>query len=188
MKSTKFLVSAGAAAALALAFSACGNSANTSVNVSTTTVNTANANNSNTATAVNSNQTAVNKTTPASNNSAVYSPEKNSPERKAIFDALREPVSKELKQDVSFIADKFNVQGDWAFIAGKVRNADGGEPNWKITKYQEFIESGDFEDNLFALLKKKDDKWTVVTYLMNCLDVCYLEWDKEHKAPKAILK
>jgi hypothetical protein len=80
------------------------------------------------------------------------------------------------------------VMGDWAFIAGRVRDAQGGEPNWKLTKYQEFIDSNDFEDNLFALLKKKNGKWRVVTYLINCHDICYLDWDRRYKAPKAIIE
>lgn len=190
MKLNKIALSALSAAALAFAFSACSNTAANTATVSNTTAAAAanTANQSNTATVVNSDQTAANKTTPVSNTSAVFTPEKNSPERKAILDALREPVAKELKQDVSFIADKLKVQGDWAFIAGKARNAKGGEPDWKITKYRELIESGDFEDNLFALLKKTDGKWSVVKYMMSCLDVCYLGWDKEYKAPKAIFE
>ena len=181
---------------LTLALSACGNAVNT-----TTSNSTANsANKSNTAVAVNSNQSAVNNTatvnhtaavnhTPSvPNKSDVYTPEKNSPERKAIADALRIPVSKELKQEVIFTIDKLKVQNDWAFIAGQPKKPDGGDPNWKITKYQEFIDSGDFEEGLFALLRKSEGKWNVVTYMMNCHDVCYLGWDKQYKAPKAIFE
>ena len=190
MKTTKILLSA-LSAALVVALSGCGNSSNptnTTVNVSTTTANTANQSNGATV-AVNTKSAEANKTTPAAaNNSAPYTPEVKSAERTAIFDALRVPVAKELKQDVSFIADKLRVQGDWAFVAGKARNAQGGAPDWKITKYQEMIDNGDFEDNLFALLKKSGDRWSVVTYTMNCMDVCYLGWDKEFKAPKAIFE
>ena len=152
-------------------------------------------NKSNTAMVVNSNQTTANNTAPASNATSnvrskteTFTPEKDSPERTAIMDALRVPVGKELKQEVIFTVDKLKVQGDWAFFIGLPKNKDGGEPNWKITKYQKFIDNGDFEEGLNALLKKTDGKWSVVTYLMNCHDVCYLEWDKEYKAPKAIFE
>lgn len=118
-----------------------------------------------------------------------YTPAKNSPERAAIFNALRVPVSKELKQNVSFAANNFKAQGNWAFIGGQVRNSKGdGSPNWKITKYQEQIDADSFEDNLFALLKKTGGKWRVVTYMIGCNDVCYLDWDKQYKAPSAIFK
>lgn len=110
------------------------------------------------------------------------------PESAAILKALSVPVSKDLKQPITFSTEKLKVQGNWAFVSGQAKNAQGGEPNWRLTKYQEFIDSGDFEDNIFALLKKTNGKWRVVTYMMNCHDVCYLEWDKQYKAPKAIIE
>ena len=110
------------------------------------------------------------------------------PESAAILKALSVPVSKDLKQPITFSTENLKVQGNWAFVSGQAKNAQGGEPNWKLTKYQEFIDSGDFEDNIFALLKKTNGKWRVVTYMMNCHDVCYLEWDKQYKAPKAIIE
>lgn len=188
MKTTKFTVSALSVAALALTFSACGNQAGTST--------AANAvNQANTATVVNSNQTAVNSAAPVSNatpavrsKTETFTPAKDSPERTALMDALRVPIAKELKQDVIFTVDKLKVQGDWAFFSGQPKNKDGGEPNWKITKYQEFIQNGDFEEGLHALLKNTDGKWNVVKYMMNCHDVCYLGWDKEYKAPKSIFE
>lgn len=49
----------------------------------------------------------------------IHTPAKNSPERAAILGALRVPVSKELKQNVSFLANDFKVQGNWAFTADR---------------------------------------------------------------------
>jgi len=115
-------------------------------------------------------------------------PAANPPESAAILEALSMPVSKDLRQKITFSTEKIRVQGDWAFVSGQAKNAEGGAPNWKLTKYQEFIDTNDFEDNLFALLKKKNGKWRVVTYMMNCHDVCYLDWDKRYKAPKAIIE
>jgi hypothetical protein len=115
-------------------------------------------------------------------------PAENPTESAAVLKALSLPVSKDLKQSITFSVEKLKVQGNWAFVSGQAKNAEGNEPNWKITRYQKFIDSGDFEDNLFALLKKTNGKWRVVTYLMNCHDVCYLDWDKRYKAPKAIIE
>jgi hypothetical protein len=112
----------------------------------------------------------------------------NHPENAAILKALSVPVSRALKQKITFSTDKLKVQGNWAFVSGQARNAKGGAPNWKLTKYQAFIDSGDFEDNLFALLKKVNGKWRVMTYMMNCHDVCYLDWDKKYKAPKGMIE
>lgn len=115
-------------------------------------------------------------------------PAENPAESAAVLKALSVPVSKDLRQKITFSTEKIKVQGNWAFVSGQARNAAGGEPNWKRTKYQKFIDSNDFEDNLFALLKKTNGKWRVVTYMMNCHDVCYLDWDKRYKAPQAIIE
>jgi hypothetical protein len=192
MKQNKILLSAFCAAAFAFAFSACGNQTKTTdvtVNNSTTNAaNTASQSDAGAAAGGTNKSPETNKPAATPNNTAVYTPERNSAERTAIFDALRVPVSKELKQDVQFVAERLKVQGDWAFIAGKAQGAQGGEVNWKVTKYQEDIDNGVFDDNLFALLKKSGDRWSVVTYAIGCTDVCYEGWAKQYKAPKAIFE
>jgi hypothetical protein len=125
---------------------------------------------------------------PAAMAQATKAPGENSRESAAVLKALSVPVSKDLKQRITFSTEKLKVQGNWAFVSGQARNAEGNDPNWKLTRYQKFIESNDFEDNLFALLKKTKGRWRVVTYVMNCHDVCYLDWDKRYKAPKAIIE
>lgn len=116
----------------------------------------------------------------------VYTPEKGSAERKAILDALRTPVEKELKQKIQFSIDNFNVSGNWAFVSGEPQNTNGERPNYKGTEYQEAIDADMFDNNFFALLKKSGGKWKVVTYAIGCTDVCYATWWNDHKAPKRI--
>lgn len=116
----------------------------------------------------------------------VYTPEKGSAERTTILNTLRVPVEKNLKQKVQFVAQTFNVQGNWAFLFGDLRNSSGGKPNYKGTQYQEAINEGMFDNNFQALLKKTGGKWKVVTYLIGCTDVCWIPWREDHKAPKAI--
>ena len=116
----------------------------------------------------------------------VYTPEKGSPERKAILDALRVPVERELKQKVIFAANDFNVQGSWAFIGGTPQTPDGGSPDYKRTKYAQAVEDGVFDNNVFALLKKTAGQWKVVKHQMGCTDVCYATWWKDYRAPKAL--
>lgn len=116
----------------------------------------------------------------------VYTPERGSAERKAIFDALRVPVEKELKQDILFAVSDLNVSGNWAFIGGEPQTKEGGLPDYRNTKYQEALEADMFDNNIFALLKKTGKKWRVVVHYIGCTDVCYATWWKDHKAPKAI--
>lgn len=49
---------------------------------------------------------------PLQSQDALHSPEKKSPERKAIMDALRIPVEKELKQKVSFVISCRGTEAD----------------------------------------------------------------------------
>jgi hypothetical protein len=116
----------------------------------------------------------------------LHTPEKGSAERSAILDALRVPVERELKQKVVFAAENFNVQGNWAFLSGQPQTPSGGQPNYKGTSYQNAIKAGMFDNNFFALLKRTGGKWKVIQYQIGCTDVCYLPWQKDYKAPKAI--
>jgi hypothetical protein len=117
----------------------------------------------------------------------VYTPEKDSKERKAILNTLRVPVEKELKQKIVFVVSDFNVSGGWAFIGGEPRSErTGGMPDYKGTEYQEAIESDAFDNNVFALFRKRGTKWRIVSYYIGCTDVCYANWWKQFKAPKRI--
>lgn len=117
---------------------------------------------------------------------STFTPEKGSPERKAILDALRIPVERDLKQKIVFVADNFKVLGAWAFVSGTPQSASGGEPNYAGTKYAEQVDSGAFDNNFFALLKRTSGKWKVTTYAIGCTDVCYADWWRRYRAPKAI--
>ena len=117
---------------------------------------------------------------------SAYTPEKGSPERKAILDALRLPIERDLKQKVVFVADNFKVQGNFAFVSGIPQNSSGGDPDYARTKYADQVDSGAFDNNFFALLKKTGGKWRVAAYAIGCTDVCYAYWWREHRAPKAI--
>ena len=114
----------------------------------------------------------------------VYTPEKGSSERKAILDALRIPVERELKQPIVFVADSFKVQGTWAFVSGTPQTPSGGEPNYSRTKYAGYQDA--FDNNFFALFRKTGGKWKVTTYAIGCTDVCYADWWRRYRAPKAI--
>ena len=117
---------------------------------------------------------------------SVYTPEKGTPERKEILDALRLPVERELKQKIVFTADTFNVLGNWTFIFGTMRSPEGGQPDFSRTKYAQAQRDGFFDNNFQALLKKSAGKWSVVKYQIGCTDVCYTEWWKQYRAPKAV--
>ncbi len=117
---------------------------------------------------------------------AAREPQKGSAERKAILDALRVPVEHDLKQKIVFTADHLKVTGTWAFISGSPQTPAGTRPNYTNTKYKDAVDSGAFDNNVFALLKRSGRKWRVVKYALGCTDVCFLDWPTIHRAPKSI--
>lgn len=116
----------------------------------------------------------------------VYTPEKGSAERTAILGALRTPIERQLKQKIVFVTDNFSVQGTWAFVSGTPQAPSGGPPDYRGTVFQEAKEAGAFDNNFFALLRKTSGKWRVVKYAIGCTDVCFVDWWRRYRAPKAI--
>ena len=82
------------------------------------------------------------------------------------------------------MSDKFNVQGNWAFVSGEPTKPDGSEPDLKGTEWEGAEDL--FDHNFFGLLRKTGGRWKVVKYALGCTDVCYGEWWKEARAPRAI--
>ena len=113
-------------------------------------------------------------------------PAPGSAERKAITDALRAPVERELKQKVVFKIDHLKTQGGWAFLRGVPQRPDGGAVNYGSTRYRQRVEDGVFDDGVVALLRKRSGRWQVVKYVIGATDVPYVTWDKDYKAPSAI--
>ena len=115
---------------------------------------------------------------------ATIIPEKNSPKRKAIMNALRVPVERDLKQRIVFVADEFRLLGNWAFVGGRPTTPSGDNPSLKGTAWDGSEDM--FDNNFFGLLKNDGKKWKVVAYAIGCTDVCYVDWWSRYKAPKAI--
>jgi len=120
------------------------------------------------------------------NAQTVTHPEKGSPERTALLDTLRPAVETKLKQKIVFVVNTINVQGGWAFIDGRVQTPDGKVPNWKNTPFAQAAKYGAQSDAISALLRKNAGGWKVVTNAIGCTDVCYVDWWKRFKAPKAV--
>ena len=112
-------------------------------------------------------------------------PKAGSPERKAIMDALRVPVEKDLKQKVIFKVDSLRVQNGWAFLGGMPLQKSGKHIDYRKTKYREALEAGAFDDSVYALLKSTKG-WSVVAFVIGPTDVAWESWDKEYHAPRSL--
>ncbi len=117
-----------------------------------------------------------------------YTPERGAAERKAILDALRVPIEKQLKQPVIFKIDHLKVQSGWAFVLAQPQRPDGGSLDYSGTIYQEAVDAGAFDDGVIGLLRKTNGRWRVVQFVIGATDVPYVDWDKKYRAPRAIFK
>ena len=116
----------------------------------------------------------------------VHTPSKDSAERKAVLNALRVPVERELKKKTIFEIQTLNVEGNWAFLDGIPKKGDGSAMDYRNTIYQQAIKEGIFGNGVVALLKKSGASWRVVKYVIGPTDVPYVTWWKDYKAPKTI--
>ena len=116
----------------------------------------------------------------------VEHPDKGSAERSALLDTLRPSIEKELKQKIVFVIHQINVQGTWAFVDGRLRTTNGKVPSWKGTPYAKAASYGAQSDGISALLKRSGNGWRIIEKAIGCTDVCYVDWWKRYKAPKAL--
>lgn len=107
--------------------------------------------------------------------STVYTPVKDSPERKEILDVIRAHLKKSFKVDAVFVVGHFQIKDGWAWIETNPRSPDGKnvyEPvdvllrlakgKWKIVDFAPGECTGDEEDSpdcdpkhLFKTFKSK---------------------------------
>jgi len=115
-------------------------------------------------------------------------PAMGSPERKAIMDALRPPVEKELNTEVVFKVDHLKLLGGWAFMMGVPQKPDGGKIDYRNTIHWEAYKAGAFDNGICALLHWKDGVWSVVKYVIGATDVVYEDWPQKYGAPPQIFR
>src|SRR5262245_4391306 len=103
-------------------------------------------------------------TIPVLAQTTVETPQPGSAMRKAILDALREPVEDDLGQPVKFKVDVLRVQNGWAFVRGVPQRPDGGAIDYSTTGFKEEWAQGAFDDGYCALLWKDGKVWRVIAY------------------------
>ena len=117
---------------------------------------------------------------------ALHSPANGTPEYRAILDALRVPVQRELGQKVLFVVDGIKVQDGFAFMGGRPVQPSGAPIDYAHTPYAEQVLAGAFDDAVYALLRWTGGTWKVLTYNIGATDVTWSPWAAEYGAPQAI--
>lgn len=113
-------------------------------------------------------------------------PERGSPERQALMDALREPVRREVGKPVIFEVRELRVLADWAFADVSPRNLDGSPLDYAGTPMEEAWRDGLVDDGMYALLRRTGGRWRVLRYAIGPTDVAWMAWEEELNAPRAV--
>jgi len=116
--------------------------------------------------------------------SAIYQPQKGSAERRAIMDAARVPVSRELGQTVIFVADTLRTDGRMAYLQATPLNPDGTPFNWLASPFAEDWRGGFMSDIIMVLLENKNGRWTVVEHIIGPTDVAWYDWVERFSLPE----
>lgn len=118
-----------------------------------------------------------------------YTPAAESAERRAIIDALRVPVQRELRQRVIFRVTRIRVQNGWTFLVGTPLQPSGDAIDYRRTRYQRAIDEGMFDGStIYALLRRRGNRWRVITHVIGPTDVAYATWSQDYGAPAAIFE
>lgn len=124
---------------------------------------------------------------PAFAQSGVYTPSAGSPERKAIMNALRIPVQRDLKMPVIFVIRSpqtdLRVKQGWAFVVADFRRPSGALLGQAF--FARF--HGMMAGNASALLHRVGGRWRVVAHNTGATDVVWQDWGRTYHAPPGLV-
>jgi hypothetical protein len=104
--------------------------------------------------------------------------------RKAVMDALRPRVEKEIGPKVIFSVTEAKAIGSWAFVIATPKRPGGKAVDYSKTKFAKAAKAGQFEDRVVAILSKKAGKWSVYLFSFGATDDPVAGWmDKHPKVP-----
>lgn len=122
---------------------------------------------------------------PAHAQGGVYTPAAGSPERKAIMNALRVPVQRDLHMPVIFVvsspAHDLRVKQGWAFVVAQFRHSNG-DPMGPA-----FFDHDGMDDSASALLHRVGGQWRVVAHNTGATDVVWENWGRTYHAPSGLV-
>lgn len=123
---------------------------------------------------------------PATMSGLMASPYAKPEVRRAVLDAARAPVEKELNQPVRFIVEQLGEATGWAFLRARMITPEGKPISYAGTRFAEAAANGGKSTSYVALLRRDSGTWKVTTYLIGPTDVAWQEWQTRYRAPKAI--
>ena len=117
--------------------------------------------------------------TPLWAQSPVRTPPPGGPERRQLLDVIRPHVQREMAAAVVFHEVQLRVAGDWAFIYAEPRSSSG-------ERFDAFRARCECDDVIYALLRRRSGRWTIVKLVVGATDVSWVTWSEDYGAPRGI--
>lgn len=97
------------------------------------------------------------------------------------------PLVAEFGPHARIEVERLDRLGNWVFLLGRMRAAEGGPLPLDGTRYAERAAQGGMSDTYAALLKRRSEgDWEVVDHTIGPGDVAWLAWPPKHGAPAAL--
>jgi hypothetical protein len=109
-----------------------------------------------------------------------------SPARKAMLDALRIPLEKDLAQRVIFRIHDLRTRAGWVFVSAQPLQPDGTPIDYLKTHYKAMIDEYAFDDHVDALLYFDQTDWFVKIWELGSTDVPWEPWGARFGTPPGL--
>jgi hypothetical protein len=106
-------------------------------------------------------------------------PPAGDPERRELLDVIRPDVQRQMRGAVVFHEVQLRIAGDWAFIYAEPRGSSG-------QRFDGFRARCECDDIIYALLRRRSGRWTIVQLDVGATDVSWVTWSEEYGAPRGI--
>jgi hypothetical protein len=109
------------------------------------------------------------------------------PRRAPILAEVQRTLEDDLEQPLRLEYVTLRERSGWAFATVYARTPAGGQIDWMRTHYADERRSGILEDDTtYVLLRKRGDGWKVREFSIGSPDNGWMDWGREHGAPKEI--
>ncbi|MCP4182105.1 MAG: hypothetical protein GY761_02135 [Hyphomicrobiales bacterium] len=115
-----------------------------------------------------------------------YEPGRGSQERKAIMNAARVPISREIGQRVIFVVDVLRTDGRMAYLQATPVNPDSTPLNWNNTPFREDWSADMMSDVVMVLLERQGSSWKAMDYFIGPTDVAWYGWLEKYGLPQTL--
>ena len=115
-----------------------------------------------------------------------YEPARGSQQRKAIMDAARIPITREIGTRVIFHVSILRTDGRRAYLQATPLNPDSSPLDWSKTPFSQEWKKDMMSDVIMVLLERRGSRWVVKDYVIGPTDVFWYVWVSKYALPEAL--